>query len=156
MATKKPFKIPLWAVAIIPAVIFIISILIVSSDHSPDVTHKAAIERPGYEPFPEQYYVEASAAKKWHDSRIIILIVAGFIIACAVPVLYGYGSQQDGKEANGHVVWICWVIGAILIFMPAALKWGDSRYESILLPQRYEQYKNKLDSLFPETQVTVE
>lgn len=151
---KQPFKLPLWSVAIIPAVLFIISIFIITGDKSPEVTHKAQIIRPGYEPYPEQYHVEASPAKKWQDIGSVILIILGFVIACGVPVLYGYlMSQEDGKQANGHVVWVCWLIGAALIFGPYVAKHGASKYESNLTPQRYEQYKNDLDVIFPETQV---
>jgi hypothetical protein len=60
------------------SVFIIIGFLIAAFDHSYPVTHTAAVAHPGYESFPEMYYVQISAsqafAKSWTFWRVLGII----------------------------------------------------------------------------------
>lgn len=138
-----------------PLIAFIISITIISGSKQPNVKYIKEVVRPGYQTEPAKYIVEASYAKYWHDSRKPVLIIIAYLLVIFGSAYICYITEEN-EIKNGYYLLIpCWLLGAILIFAPMAIKtYGSSSYESTLTVQEYEQSKNNIDSLFPYIEST--
>lgn len=147
----KWFKRNRLVVTLIPAVFFLAAIFIVQFDKKPEVVHHAAIERPGYEPAPETYYVEASPHKKWADywAGNWFLVVLGFVVSVGGTFAYITYVEKEVKQGSWVPIGVAWLGGALLIFLGYVLRHGAMEYFTTLTPADFEAMKDNLDGLFP-------
>ena len=138
-------------ISLIPIVVVSIAIAITSSSDTPPVKYIPEIVRPGYQTEPAKYIVEASYAKYWHDSRKVGLIILGYVIFLVgtVYVIYAINEKEMNPKSGNYALGVVWALGLTCIFLPMAIKYGSSSYESTLTVQEYEQNKSNLDALFP-------
>jgi hypothetical protein len=138
-------------ISLIPIVAASIAIGIISSSDTPVVKYVTEYKRPGYETEPAKYIVEASYAKYWHDSRIVLLIILAYLIFLVgtVYVVHTVNDKEIDSKGGNIMLAVVWIVGLLLIFVPMAFKYGSSSYQSTLTVQEYEANKNNLDALFP-------
>lgn len=138
-------------VSLIPIVVASIAIGITSSSDVPPVKYIHEVVHPGYQTEPAKYVVEASYAKYWHDSRKIGLIILGYVIFLVgtTYVIYAINEREMNPKSGNYALAVVWALGLTCIFLPMAIKYGSSSYESTLTVQEYEQNKGNLDALFP-------
>lgn len=125
----------------------------VSSNDNAEIRHKGAIERPGYEPVPETYVIEASPSKKWAETGKI-LVVLGFLVALAsglAIVREEYHPETEKSNNTELIILAMWFIAVCLTFGGYTAKHGDSSYTTELCADEYEIQKDNLDALFPDT-----
>lgn len=149
---KKFFKGIL--VSLIPIIMATIGILVLSTSDKPVVKYQNEIVRPGYQTEPAKYIVEASYAKYWHDSRIVLLIVLAYIVFLVgtVYVIDLVEEKQINSKGGNYMLAVVWIVGLLMIFIPMAFKYGSSSYQSTLTVQEYEDNKGNLDALFPSVE----
>lgn len=123
----------------------------VYQDKTPDVHYVGEIKRPGYEPAPAYYQVEASSRKEWGDywrTRWGWALAGGLLILIMTPVYIGY-CEAEVKGFNWKVQAMTWLTGILLILLPFYGLVKDNAYETKLTPEQYEAAKTNIDSLFP-------
>lgn len=147
---KTFFQQGLW-IALIPLVVFTISIVAVKKSDSPTVTVVKGSSMPGYQVTPDVYHVEASPAKRWNDTTPTVMIIAGFILAMSSGI-YVVLMNESVRQPSVLIVALLWLLGAVLIFGKYVSTYGDSSYDANLCTKVYEEQKTNLDGLFPFTQ----
>lgn len=135
--------------SVIPAVIFIVGVLVSINSGQPSVKEQVEVVRQGYEPVPHLYYVDASFSKAWKDGGSIWLVLLGIIISSVGTWAYLTYVYKELKFESIAIIAILWIGGAVIIFTKPLRLWGSSSYSSTLSPEEYEKYKNNLDQIFP-------
>jgi len=138
-----------WVLSLIPLVLFTVGILISSGSKEVKVVEQKEIVRPGYEPVPHTYKVDASFSKAWKDGSSWVLIIAGLLISSLGTWVYLTYVQKQLKMESIILIGLLWLGGALAIFIGPLQKWGSSSYSSTLNPDEYEKYKGDLDAIFP-------
>ena len=129
--------------ALIPIVFSIIGLVIINNTTKPTVTHVSAGNG-----LPEQYNIEASSKYKFEHggSNRALIILAYFLFVGGAVVEY----ILDNKALNGGkgIAIVTWIIGFILIFIPLAVVYGNSKYVKTISVEQYETNKADLNKLF--------
>jgi hypothetical protein len=133
-------------------VIFSIGIFIPMASTKPTVTYQAEVKRPGYEPAPAEYTVEASPHKMWVDYVSAggwLTILLGLLLAAGGA--YWYSTWSNLRARSGTWVGITGFVvgGALLIFLGYVLLVGNVRYKDTLSPAQYDAIHSDPDSHFP-------
>ncbi len=131
--------------------VFLLAAAIASGDHSASVTKISEQVVPGYETQSAYYFVEASPAKIWSDTGGFLRTL-GFILAAltGLVVLWVGEDTDKTKQARWLVIGI-WGLSASFIFTSHSSKFGSADYTMKICPIKYEQVKDRLDSLFPNS-----
>lgn len=108
------------------------------------------------ETVPADYHVEASFSKLWEDGRpSAFLIVIALIIGAFSQMGYSFykgfiaDSEKDLKFIG--VLLLSWGFSLVVLFSGVSKRYGSSNYQTILTTEQYEQVKDNLDSLFPDS-----
>lgn len=136
---------------VVPLLIIGGGLFLVYQDKTPDAHYVGEIKRPGYEPAPAYYQVEASSRKEWGDywrTRWGWALAGGLIMLILTPVYIGY-CEAEVKEFNWKILAAVWLATLLLILLPFYGMVKDNAYETKLTPEQYEAVKNDLDGLFP-------
>lgn len=134
----------------------LIAVTYVKSNKQTEVRHISAVERPGYEPSPAYYIVEASPNKKWKETSVAWFIL-GFIIAAGSGFAIWYDEYKPvGPRSNrtGYMILVLWFLAFAVALGPYVAKHGDSSFQSKICVDEYRANQDNLDDLFPRTDKT--
>lgn len=138
-------------ITLVPLLIVGAGLFLAQLDKTPDAHYYGEIKRPGYEPAPAYYQVEASSRKEWGDywrTRWGWALAGGLIILICTPVYIGY-CEAEVKDFNWKIQAGIWLAGLLLILLPFYGMVKDGAYEAKLTPEQYEPVKTNLDGIFP-------
>jgi hypothetical protein len=149
-ADEKWFKQNRILVSLLPILIIGLGLFLAQLDKTPDVHYYKEVQRPGYEPAPAYYQVEASSVKEWGDywrTRWGWALAGGLIMLIGTFVYIGY-LETEVKQGTWLVLLAIWLAGLLITLLPFYALVGDN-YETKLSPQQYEAAKTNLDAIFP-------
>jgi hypothetical protein len=150
-ADDKWFKRNRILVTVGPLLLIALGLFLAQLDKTPDVHYYKEVVRPGYEPAPAFYQVEASSKKEWGDywgTRWGWALAGGLIILIGTFAYIGY-LEAEVKEGNWKVLGAIWLAGILLVMLPFFTLVNSGDYETKLTPAQYELAKDSLDALFP-------
>jgi hypothetical protein len=137
-------------IALIPLAALGISTFIVHESQKPEVVKNSGFHRDGYPDVPTTYEITASPALVYSDfwETGKLLIILGWIIAIAGPVVYFKTREASGKESSNWIAFLFWVAGISLVFGLYADRRGQMVYRQTITEQVYQANENDLDNLF--------
>ena len=150
--TKKQGIVKYLILLIIPLAFFSAGLVIVYNTDTPTVVKHEGFQRDGYPDVPTVYEVTASPHKTFIDTwaNLKALIILGFILAVAGPVVYFALSNAAGKESSFLVAAIFWAIGLFFVFGISSVKRTQVQYHKTFSESEYTANAGNLDSFFPK------
>jgi len=131
--------------------IFLVTAGVISLAHQPYVNYVSAQVIPGYETRPAYYAIQASPGKVWHDTNGVLRGL-GFILAALSGLIVLWAGEDTSKSKSAFWALVgVFVVSAALIFGKHAANLSSAEYTMKLCPVKYEQVKDNLDDLFPNT-----
>jgi hypothetical protein len=136
---------------VLPILFIALGLFVVQLDKTPDSHFYKEVVRPGYEPAPAYYQVEASSKKEWGDywsTRWGWALAGTLIILIGSFVYFGY-LEAEVKDGTWKVLAVIWLAGILFVMLPFFTLVNSGAYETKLTPTQYDQAKDSLDNLFP-------
>lgn len=135
---------------LIPVFITILGVIAANSFKKPEAVRLPAAYGPGtgYELVPEQWTITASSHYKWnHGTSPGWLWIVG-IVLFAAGGFYVYFIDREVKVGTWTILAVLWLGGMACIFGKHVVKYHKSPYVQTISKEKYEVYKDNLDTIF--------
>ena len=140
-----------FVVGVILLFVFSIAAVFASKDAKTTVGKVPEVKEQGFISQSAYYTVEASSKKIWTDTNGPVRTI-GFILV----LFAGIGLVLFENKDNGAIKTVVLglgivIISSVMIFGSHSSKFGSADYTMKLCPDKYEQVKDTLDNLFPNS-----